>query len=300
MGSPQAAPNKRREQSGQAAHSANASFTRRSLHSIELRMGSACYLLVLLAGLASAHEYFPEKCPAFTPMQGFDWDQFADGVWYVTQKFATRSTCLTYEFTTDELGFKEITQLRQLPYSEKIGLDHEYKYTGKLYAANEALPTKMNVRFPLSEIIIIHLLVTIISIVIMIINMIVRFPLRQILFIVHFYPEPNHHPPPLLDQQRHHHDHHDHCLDPIGAASFVVLYTDYTSYGLICTCQEIDLFITTGHRRSCSMLQRAVEEDEAIRDNLHFSGNIRDFYLIFLSALLFKHTHTMLILNEES
>ena len=33
-------------------------------------------------------------------------------MWYVTQKFATRSTCLTYEFTTDELGFKEITQVR--------------------------------------------------------------------------------------------------------------------------------------------------------------------------------------------
>ena len=64
--------NKRREQSGRAAHSG---FTSRSLHSIELRMGSACYLLVLLAGLANAHEYFPEKCPAFTPMQGFDWDQ---------------------------------------------------------------------------------------------------------------------------------------------------------------------------------------------------------------------------------
>ena len=36
-------------------------------------MGS--YLLVLLAGLATAHEYFPEKCPSFTPMQGFDWEQ---------------------------------------------------------------------------------------------------------------------------------------------------------------------------------------------------------------------------------
>ena len=31
----------------------------------------------------------------------------------MTQKFATRSTCLTYEFTTDELGFKEITQVRK-------------------------------------------------------------------------------------------------------------------------------------------------------------------------------------------
>merc|ERR1712110_338225 len=117
---------------------------------VELTMGS--YLLVLMvAGLASAHEYFPEKCPEFEPMQGFDWDQFSNGVWYVTQKFATRSTCLTYEFTTDELGFKEITQLRQLPYSEKVGLDHEYKYTGKLYAANEALPAKMNVRFPINQ-----------------------------------------------------------------------------------------------------------------------------------------------------
>jgi len=151
---------------------------------VELTMGS--YLLVLMvAGLASSHEYFPEKCPEFEPMQGFDWDQFSNGVWYVTQKFATRSTCLTYEFTTDELGFKEITQLRQLPYSEKVGLDHEYKYTGKLYAANEAQPAKMNVR-----------------------------------------------------------------------------------YALICICQEIDLFITTGHRRSCSILQRAVEEDEAITDKL--------------------------------
>merc|ERR1712062_578680 len=73
---------------------------------VELTMGS--YLLVLMvAGLASAHEYFPEKCPEFEPMQGFDWDQFSNGVWYVTQKFATRSTCLTYEFTTDELGFKD-------------------------------------------------------------------------------------------------------------------------------------------------------------------------------------------------
>merc|ERR1712211_171206 len=170
-----------------------AAYTRQSSG---LGMGpSACFpLVLLLASVATAHEYFPDKCPEFQPMQGFDWDKFADGVWYVTQKFATRSTCLTYEFTTDELGFKEITQLRQLPYSEKVGLDHEYKYTAKLY---------------------------------------VRLP-----------------------------------LNPIGAASFVVLDTDYSSYALICTCQEIDLFITTGHRRSCSILQRAVEEDEAITDKL--------------------------------
>ena len=41
---------------------------------VELTMGS--FLLILMvAGLASAHEYFPEKCPEFEPMQGFDWDQ---------------------------------------------------------------------------------------------------------------------------------------------------------------------------------------------------------------------------------
>merc|ERR1712177_50423 len=128
-------------------------FHRALLTSKRVELTKGYHLLVLMvAGLASAHEYFPEKCPEFEPMQGFDWDQFSDGVWYVTQKFATRSTCLTYEFTTDELGFKEITQLRQLPYSEKVGLDHEYKYTGKLYAANEAQPAKMNVRFPLNPI----------------------------------------------------------------------------------------------------------------------------------------------------
>jgi len=192
-----------------------------------------CHLLVLMvAGLASAHEYFPEKCPEFEPMQGFDWDQFSNGVWYVTQKFATRSTCLTYEFTTDELGFKEITQLRQLPYSEKVGLDHEYKYTGKLYAANEAQPAKMNVRFPLSG-----------------------FTPHVIIMIIIIISSSS----SSLSSSH---------PDPIGAASFVVLDTDYSSYALICTCQEIDLFITTGHRRSCSILQRAVEEDEAITDKL--------------------------------
>lgn len=162
-------------------------------------------LLLLSPFLVQGHDYFPSQCPTYTPMDGFDWDQFSTGVWYVTHKFATRSTCLTYEFTTDELGFKEITQLRQLPYSEKVGLDHEYKYTGKLFAANEAIPAKMNVRFP---------------------------------------------------------------LNPVGAAEFVVLDTDYSSYGLICTCQEIDLFFTTAHRRSCSMLQRALEEDTAITTKL--------------------------------
>merc|ERR1712061_302631 len=85
-----------------------------STQSSELGMAFASYLLVLLAGVATAHEYFPEKCPSFTPMQGFDWDQFADGVWYVTQKFATRSTCLTYEFTTDYTSYGLICTCQEI------------------------------------------------------------------------------------------------------------------------------------------------------------------------------------------
>ena len=136
--------------------------------------------------------------------------QFADGVWYVTQKFATKSTCLTYEFTTDELGFKEITQVGHLRKIASVNIiilswdscltvrrwawttstskkdilnmtilrepllcsfedilidGHIFdgfllcRYTGKLYAANEDLPAKMNVRFPLSKIVIILTLI---------------------------------------------------------------------------------------------------------------------------------------------
>merc|ERR1712098_96582 len=175
-----------------------------TLHSTTT-MFSSLLLLSMMWMTVMCHEYYPGECPKIPPMDNFDWSQFATGQWFITQKFATRSTCLTYEFTTDELGFKEITQRRQLPHSEKIGLDHEYKYTGKLYAANEEIPAKMNVRFP---------------------------------------------------------------LNPIGAASFVVMDTDYSTYGLICTCQDIDLLFAAAHRLSCSILQRSPEEDSEITNRL--------------------------------
>ena len=100
--------------------------------------------LLLSAVLVSveAHEYFPGQCPNFTPMAGFEWSRvgrefriklyssfpvkFATGVWFVTRKFATKSSCLTYEFKTDPEGFKSVEQVRQLPFSERVGLDHEY------------------------------------------------------------------------------------------------------------------------------------------------------------------------------
>merc|ERR1712168_1285793 len=98
----------------------------------------------------SGHEYFPGQCPNFTPMSGFDWSQFSTGLWYVTQKFATKSSCPTYQFKTDELGFKSIEQVRQLPFTDRVPLEHEYIYTGKLYAPQESSPAKMIVRFPLN------------------------------------------------------------------------------------------------------------------------------------------------------
>jgi len=114
----------------------------------------AMFLIVTLSLLhtiiVSGHEYFPGQCPSFTPMSGFSWSQFSTGTWYVTQKFATQSTCLTYEFKTDNLGFKSVEQVRQLPYTDRVPLEHEYVYTGKLYAPQESSPASMIVRFPLN------------------------------------------------------------------------------------------------------------------------------------------------------
>jgi len=157
--------------------------------------------LFLFVGTVLSHELYPGKCPTFTPMDGFDWQRFSEGRWYVTRKFSTKSSCLTYEFKTDEQGFKSIEQIRQLPFKDAVGVDHDYKYTGKLYAPKESEPAKMVVRFP---------------------------------------------------------------LNVVGSASFVVSDTDYDSYGIVCTCQQMDLFITYGHRISCSILQRKPEEDEEI------------------------------------
>merc|ERR1712117_109847 len=160
------------------------------------------FLVVTLCSLSAlGHEYFPGQCPNFTPMSGFDWSKFSTGVWFVTQKFATKSSCLTYEFKTDDLGFKSIEQVRELPYTERVGLDHEYIYTGKLYAPQESSPAKMIVRFP---------------------------------------------------------------LNVVGSSNYIVMDTDYDNYGMVCTCQDMDLFFTYAHRRSCSILQRQAEEDPEV------------------------------------
>jgi len=171
----------------------------------------------MMATLVTCHEYFPGQCPNFAPMSGFDWDKFSTGVWYVTRKFSTKSSCLTYEFKTDDEGFKSVEQVRQLPYSERVGLDHEYIYTGKLYAPQESTPAKMIVRFPLIS------------------------SVRSALL---------------------------YHKDVIGASSYIVMDTDYDSYAMICTCQDMDLFFTFAHRRSCSILQRDSAEDADITERM--------------------------------
>merc|ERR1712079_959468 len=150
-------------------------------------------LVLTLLGHSDSHSMHSGQCPNFTPMSGFDWDKFSSGLWYVTQKFDTKSTRLTYEFKTDNLGFKSIEQINQIPYTNKLGIDNHYIYTGKLYTPQESKPA----------------------------NMIVRFP-----------------------------------LNIIGSSNFVVLDTDYENYGLVCTCQDINLLLAFAHRRSCSILHR--------------------------------------------
>ena len=53
-------------------------------------------------------------------------------------------------------------------------------------------------------------------------------------------------------------------LDIGGQESLVVLDTDYLTSGLVCTCQELSLFVLRGHRVSCSILQRNNTEDAAV------------------------------------
>ena len=57
-------------------------------------------------------------------------------------------------------------------------------------------------------------------------------------------------------------------LDFGGQESLVVLDTDYTASGLVCSCQDVSLFVLRGHRVSCSILQRDNTEDPAVTQRL--------------------------------
>merc|ERR1712241_229965 len=67
-------------------------------------------------------------------------------------------------------------------------------------------------------------------------------------------------------------------LNVVGSSNYIVMDTDYDNYGLVCTCQDMDLFFTYAHRRSCSILQRASVEDASITERLSqlLDGEIED------------------------
>ena len=54
----------------------------------------------------------------------------------------------------------------------------------------------------------------------------------------------------------------------IGSSSYIVMDTDYDSYAMVCTCQDMDLFLTYAHRRSCSILQRSATEDAGVTEKM--------------------------------
>ena len=53
-----------------------------------------------------------------------------------------------------------------------------------------------------------------------------------------------------------------------GQERLVVLDTDYSASGLVCTCQDVSLFVLRGHRVSCSILQRDNIEDASVTQRL--------------------------------
>ena len=52
-------------------------------------------------------------------------------------------------------------------------------------------------------------------------------------------------------------------IDMIGASTFVVISSNYSSSAITCTCQDTGLIgLVYLHRRSCSLLQRNPEFNE--------------------------------------
>merc|ERR1711872_755008 len=118
--------------------------------SAECSMLESAVTLMSLISFVTGHQYYNGGGPNFTPMQGFDWNKFSSGLWYVTKKFDTNSTCLTYSFKEDSSGVKSIEQVRQLTNKNGVRFDHDYIYTGKLSVPDESNLASMMVKFPLN------------------------------------------------------------------------------------------------------------------------------------------------------
>lgn len=74
------------------------------------------------------------------------------GIWFAIQKTSTASSCLIYNVTRgEEPGDYFIEQVSQHFALGLTPLKHEYSYTGQLSIPIPELPSKMKVKFPLSE-----------------------------------------------------------------------------------------------------------------------------------------------------
>ncbi|CAL7939111.1 unnamed protein product [Xylocopa violacea] len=110
---------------------------------------SLAFLLGCIA-FARSHTYHMGVCPIVEPMQGFQMNKFL-GIWYVIQKTATASKCITYNYTRgEEPGEYIITQDSDHPILGLTPLKHEYHYIGELSVPEPSTPARMQVRFPLS------------------------------------------------------------------------------------------------------------------------------------------------------
>ena len=80
--------------------------------------------------------------------------------------------------------------------------------------------------------------------------------------------------------------------DLIGSASFVVLDTDYDNYGLICTCQDVNLYLLYTHRRSCSLLHR-----NPAADNSPTSAQMKELLDSQVSLLYIRWSGSLITLS---
>jgi len=100
------------------------------------------------AVFAAAHETDTGECPTFPPMQGFDYDRFAEGRWYALEKFGTHELkCLTYDFGVNGYGFKQVTQKSVSKTLDRLSLANYHTSRGNLEAPSSSQPANMVVRF---------------------------------------------------------------------------------------------------------------------------------------------------------
>jgi hypothetical protein len=107
-------------------------------------------LCALFVSVAKSHDTYLGICPKFKPMSGFDWNRFKQGTWYAVEKFGTKQAkCVTYDFQEDDFGFREVVQHSENTLMERLTIDNNVRYVGKLASTSSSTPADMIVRFQL-------------------------------------------------------------------------------------------------------------------------------------------------------